>query len=303
MDHEAPFDPARVRAHRARAAKAFETVLVTRAAMDLAARLTAVNRQFNLSLAIGGARQFAEAVAAEPGLAAHVGEIIALDTDERLFAPLQGVVGDAERLPFAEARFGLIVSLLTLHWANDLPGALIQIRRALKPDGLFLGSFFGGRTLQELREALLIAESEITGGASPRIAPFVDTFDGARLLQRAGFALPVADIDTVTLRYEHPLRLLADLRAMGETSALRAGSKPLTRALLARMIDIYQQRFSDPDGRVRATFEILTLTGWAPHESQQQPLKPGSAKARLADALGVKEISAGETAPDTTRTS
>jgi SAM-dependent methyltransferase len=286
-----------VRAHRARAAAAgFEGVLVTRAAQELAARLAGVNRAFGATLAIGGAPAFARAVAGEPGLAARIGPITALDTDARLFAPLEGVVGEAEALPFGEAQFGLAAALLTLHWANDLPGALIQIRRALRPDGLMLAALFGGRTLTELREALLIAESEITGGASPRVAPFTDAFDAAQLLQRAGFALPVVDTDTVTLRYEHPLRLIADLRAMGETSALAAPARPLTRAVLARLIEVYRERFADSDGRVRATFEILMLTGWAPHESQQRPLKPGSATMRLADALGAKEIPAGEKA-------
>ena len=289
------FAPARVRAHRARAVAAkFEDVLVTRVGEELAARLAGVNRTFGATLAIGGAPAFARAVGGEPGLADRAGPITALDTDERLYAPLPGMVGSAEALPFGDAQFGLVASILTLHWANDLPGALIQIRRALKPDGLMLAALFGGRTLTELREALLIAESEINGGASPRVAPFADAFDAAQLLQRAGFALPVVDTDIVTLRYEHPLRLIADLRAMGETSALAADVKPLTRAVLARMIDVYRQRFADPDGRVRATFEILTLTGWAPHESQQQPRKPGSATTRLADALGAKEISAGE---------
>ncbi|HVY02300.1 MAG TPA: methyltransferase domain-containing protein, partial [Caulobacterales bacterium] len=272
-----PFSPARVRAHRARAAAAgFEGVLVVRVAAELAARLAGVNRSFGAALAIGGAPAFARAVEAEPGLAARLGPITALDADARLFAPLPGAVGDVEALPFADEQFGLVASILTLHWANDLPGALIQIRRALRPDGLMLAALFGGRTLMELREALLIAESDVTGGASPRVAPFADAFDAALLLQRAGFALPVADADTVTLRYKHPLRLIADLRAMGETSALSTPARPLSRAVLARFAEVYRQRFSDSDGRVRATFEILTLTGWAPHESQPKPLKPGS---------------------------
>jgi len=169
-------------------------------------------------------------------------------------------------------------------------GALIQIRRALKPDGLFIGAFLGGATLTELRQSLLTAEAELTGGAGPRISPFADAYDAAGLLQRAGFALPVADVDRVTVRYSHPMRLLADLRAMGETSVLaERHPKMLTRRILARAFDIYAERFAEPDGRLPATFEILTLTGWAPHESQQKPLKPGSAKMRLADALGVKE--------------
>jgi hypothetical protein len=167
---------------------------------------------------------------------------------------------------------------------------LVQIRRALKPDGLFLGAFLGGSTLTELRQCLLQAEAEIAGGAGPRVSPFADALDAAGLLQRAGFALPVADTDRVTVRYAHPLKLLQDLRAMGETGVLIDRPKnPLTRAVLARAFELYVEKFSDPDGRVRATFEIVTATGWAPHESQQKPLKPGSAKMRLADALHARE--------------
>jgi SAM-dependent methyltransferase len=208
---------------------------------------------------------------------------------------LQGVSGprlvaDEERLPFREASLDLAVSLLSLHWTNDLVGALVQVRRALKPDGLFIGALFGGATLTELRQALLIAESEIGRAVGPRVSPFADGFDGAALLQRAGFTLPVADVDRVTVRYEHPIRLMADLRAMGETSVLADGARaPLSRAVLARTAEVYAERFALPDGRIPATFEIVTLTGWAAHESQQQPLKPGSAKMRLADALKVTE--------------
>jgi hypothetical protein len=169
-------------------------------------------------------------------------------------------------------------------------GALIQIRRALKPDGLFIGAFLGGATLTELRQSLVAAEIELLGGAGSRVSPFADASDAAGLLQRAGFALPVADVDRVTVRYSHPLRLLADLRQMGETNVLaERHPHPLTRALIARACEIYAERFSGPDGKVDATFEILTLTGWAPHVGQQQPLKPGSAKTRLADALGTVE--------------
>jgi SAM-dependent methyltransferase len=204
-----------------------------------------------------------------------------------------GVVGDPEQLPFAEQSFGLIVSILNLHWANDLPGALVQARRALKPDGLFLATMFGGRTLSELRHVLLAAESE-AGGAGLRVAPFADAPDMGGLLQRAGFALPVADSDVTNVRYENPLRLLADLRAAGETSALAGATPPLNRAALFRAMALYRDQFGGADGRVPATFEMITATGWAPHASQQKPLRPGSAKTRLADALGVQEQSAGE---------
>jgi SAM-dependent methyltransferase len=180
--------------------------------------------------------------------------------------------------------------LLSLHWTNDLVGALVQIRRALKPDGLFIGALFGGQTLTELRQSLLAAEAELSDGAGLRVSPFADGFDAAGLLQRAGFALPVSDIDRLTVRYDHPLKLMADLRAMGETNALTdRARKPLSRRVLARASEIYQDRFGLADGRIPATFEIVTATGWAPHASQQQPLRPGSAKMRLADALGVVE--------------
>ncbi|HRO03438.1 MAG TPA: methyltransferase domain-containing protein, partial [Terricaulis sp.] len=204
---------------------------------------------------------------------------------------------DPEALPFAEASFDLIVSPLALHSVNDLPGALIQLRRALKPDGLLLAALFGGATLNELRLSLIEAEIELTGGAGPRVAPFADLQDLTHLMQRAGFALPAGDRDVVKVRYAEPMRLLADLRAMGETAALSERSpRGLSRRILARTFEIYAARFSDPDGRVRATFEIINLAGWAPHESQQKPLKPGSAKTRLADALGVKEQDAGDKA-------
>ena len=207
------------------------------------------------------------------------------------------LVVDEERLPFAPASLDLIVSSLALHWINDLVGALIQIRHALKPDGLFLGAILGGATLTELRQALTVAEVEIVGGAGPRVSPFADAHDAASLLQRAGFALPVVDVDTVTVRYGHSLSLMADLRAMGEANALfERPATPLTRRILARADEIYRERFSQPDGRIVATFEIITLTGWAPHESQQQPLRPGSAKMRLADALHAVERPAGEKA-------
>ncbi len=200
------------------------------------------------------------------------------------------LVADEERLPFASGRLDLAVSLLSLHWTNDLVGALVQIRRALKPDGLFIGALYGGETLTELRQALLQAEADLAGGAGPRVSPYADAVDGAGLLQRAGFALPVSDVDRITVRYASPLKLMSDLRAMGEANALIERPRcPLTRAVLERTCEIYTERFGLRDGRVPATFEIVTLTGWAPHASQQQALKPGSARMRLADALGVPE--------------
>ncbi len=283
----APFDPRQVRLHRARARLADASFLYDRVADDLAERLAAVNRTFAHVLVIGGGDAFKAAVAARPALHDKIGAITTADWANA------DVVIDPEHLPFAAQSFELVVSILALHWVNDLPGALVQIRRALKPDGLFLGSLLGGRTLHELREVLIAAESDLRGGAGPRVSPFADTLDMAGLLQRAGFALPVADRDTTTVRYRDPLHLLRDLRAMGETSALAERSPPLTRAILFRAMQLYAERFGDGE-RVTATFDILTATGWSPHESQQKPLKPGSAKTRLADALGVAERSAGE---------
>jgi SAM-dependent methyltransferase len=196
------------------------------------------------------------------------------------------IVADEEFLPLKPGSIDLIVSLLSLHLTNDTPGALVQIRRALKPDGLLLGAMAGENTLAELRECLLVAESEIYGGASPRVAPFADVRDVGGLLQRAGFTLPVTDIETYTVRYDSAFALMRDLRAMGMQNVLIGRSRrPLTRSFFMRVAELYAQRFSDPDGRIRATFSFVWMSGWAAHESQQKPLKPGSAKASLADFL------------------
>jgi SAM-dependent methyltransferase len=288
-----PFEPRLVRQHKRRAAKRFREAafLHRRVVGDLADRLEAIPRPFPRALALGGGGLFSEELALRPELGARIGEVIEADVGS-------GVELDPEHLPFAEGAFDLVVSPLALHSVNDLPGALIQIRRALKPDGLMLASLFGGETLNELRLSLIEAESELTGGAGPRVAPFADLADVAGLLQRAGFALPGADRDVIAVRYGEPMRLLLDLRAMGETAALaERNPRGLSRPILARAFEIYRQRFSDEEGRVRATFEILTATGWAPHEGQQRPLKPGGAKARLADALKTTEQNAGEKAP------
>src|SRR5690606_25805204 len=259
-----PFEPRLVRQRKRRARATFRDAafLHERVAADLADRLEAIPRPFPRVLALGGGGLFSEQVRARPELSARIGAILEADLD----------FIDPEQLPFAPNSFELIVSSLALHWINDLPGALIQLRLALKPDGLLLASLFGGETLHELRLSLIEAESELTGGAGPRVSPFADLQDVAGLLQRAGFALPAADRDVVTVRYAEPMRLLADLRAMGETSALRERSpRALSRRILARAFDIYSERYSEA-GRVRATFEILTATGWSPHESQQKPL-------------------------------
>jgi SAM-dependent methyltransferase len=200
------------------------------------------------------------------------------------------VVAEEDALPFADASLDLVVSGLSLQLVNDLPGALVQIRRALKPDGLLLASLLGGTTLKELREAWLAAEAEISGGASPRVVPFADVRDMGALLQRAGFALPVVDSETVIVTYANPLALMQEIKAMGASNMLIARRRtPVTRALLLRAAEIYAERFAGFEGRVPATFEILTLTAWAPDESQPKPLRPGSAQTRLADALGVSE--------------
>ncbi|MDZ4361975.1 methyltransferase domain-containing protein [Brevundimonas sp.] len=196
----------------------------------------------------------------------------------------------AAPLPLVDDAADLVVSLMTLHWANDLPGALSQIRRALRPDGLFLGTLLGAGTLKELRGVLTEAELAERGGAQARVSPFADGFDGAALLQRAGFALPVSDVDRVTVRYPNLFALIRDLRAMGETNVLAGPARPLTRSIVTRAAALYAERHAEPDGRIPATFEIVHLAGWAPHDSQQKPLPRGSATMRLADALGVREV-------------
>jgi SAM-dependent methyltransferase len=260
--------------------------------MDLVERLEAIMRDFPRTVELSSrAGAFREALG-ESSAAARVGLLVEADLSAAMLGGRAGprLVLDEERLPFAEASLDLVVSTLGLHWSNDVVGALVQAQLALKPDGLFLGAFLGGATLTELRQSLVAAEAEILGGAGSRVSPFAEVADAAGLLQRAGFALPVADVDRVTVSYEHPIRLLADLRQMGETSVLaERHPKPMTRALLARASELYVERFAGPDGRVPATFEIITLTGWAPHESQPKPLRPGSAKMRLADALGTVE--------------
>ena len=256
-------------------------------AEDMAERLAAVKRRFAIAAEIGSPFPVLATVP-------QVDRIVRLD---RIAETRPDVVGDAELLPFAPESLDLAVSVLSLHAANDLPGALAQMRRALKPDGLFLAALFGGNTLAELRQAFATAEAEITGGASPRVAPFTDVRTVGALLQRAGFALPVTDQDSHTVRYASALHLMRDLRAMGATNVLvERDRRPLRRAVLKRAIEVYGERFADADGRVRATFDIISLSGWAPHESQQQPLRPGSAAVRLADALGTRERPAGEKA-------
>nr|WP_312861468.1 methyltransferase domain-containing protein [Segnochrobactrum spirostomi] len=268
--------------------------LMSYVAEDVALRLAAVSRHFPVAVDLGSGGAVADVLTSSGKC----------DTVWRADALAAGpgrpdLVLDEEALPFAPASLDLVVATLTLQAVNDLPGSFAQIRRALKPDGLMLAAVAGGDTLTELRESLLAAEVELTGGASPRVAPFADLRALASLLQRAGFALPVADTDRLTVRYPNLFALMADLRALGATSSLTDRLRvPARRALLVRAAEIYAERFSDPDGRIRATVEIVSLSGWAPHESQQKPLAPGSAKTRLADALGATERPAGEKAGD-----
>jgi SAM-dependent methyltransferase len=272
--------------------------LLDRAAADLADRLGAVLRRFDVAVDLGTPTDAVRQALAQLGL---VETIIAVrSTEQGPPSPIANekiVVADEEALPFRDGSLDLVVSTLTLQFVNDLPGTLIQIRRALKPDGLFMAALIGGETLTELRQAFAAAESELEDGVSPRVAPFADLRELGALLQRAGFALPVTDVDRLCVRYDSVFALMHDLRRMAATNALVERRRaPLRRATLLRMAEIYGERFADPDGRLRATFEIVWLSGWAPHPSQQQPLRPGSAKARLADALGTQEIPAGDKA-------
>jgi SAM-dependent methyltransferase len=290
------FDRALLRARRRRAAAMGPaTFLIDRVAEDLADRLGAVLRTFNLALDLGTPTGAVRAALAGLG---SVNTIIAADSlMPALLSEGSIVVADEEALPFADATFDLVASALALQNVNDLPGTLVQIRRALKPDGLLLAALIGGETLTELRQSFAAAEIEIEGGISPRVAPFADVRDLGALLQRAGFALPVTDADHITVRYASAFALMQDLRRMGATNALvERRRSPLRRETLMRAAEIYAERFADADDRVRATFEIQWLSGWAPHPSQQQPLAPGAAKTRLADALGTREISTGEKA-------
>ncbi len=262
------------------------TFLLKLVVADLAERLAAVERRFPVAVAHGGQTdELSEALLAS----GKVDQVFRLEQTEAALLRTRSpaAVGDEEALPLGPASIDLFASTLALQWTNDLPGALLQIRTALRPDGLFLAAMTGGQTLAELREALFAAESEMRGGASPRVIPAADVRQLGALLQRAGFALPVADRDTVTARYDSAFDLFRDLRAMGATNALPDRDRhPAGRKLFLRAAEIYAERFSDPDGRIRATFDIISLSGWAPHESQQKPAKRGSAEVSLAAVLG-----------------
>lgn len=272
--HAAPilFDRTLLRTRQARALKqGAETFLLDRVTEDMSDRLQAVLRQFS-----NGADIATPGNGLADALRDRVASLARIDVPD----------DESRGLGLAPASLDLAVSALGLHLVNDLPGVMAQVRRALKPDGFWLAALLGGDTLTELRQSFAAAEAELDGGISPRIAPMADLRDVGALLQRTGFALPVTDVDRVVVRYSSAFALMQDLRRMGATNILNERRRtPLRRATLLRMAQIYAERFADPDGRIRATFDIIWLSGWAPHESQQKPLKPGSAKASLADAV------------------
>jgi SAM-dependent methyltransferase len=271
------FDLALLRTRQARAAQAgAETFLLDRVVEDLGERLHAVVRDFQNAADLGSPGQ---------GVAA----LLAASTKQSRH--VDWPAGAHEALPFAAQSLDLVVSALALQFVNDLPGVLAQIRRALQPDGYFLAATIGGDTLTELRQSFTEAEVALDGGLSPRVIPMLDLRDAGALLQRAGFALPVTDVDRVTVRYDNMFDLMRDLRRMGATNMLTDRRRtPLRRATLMRAAEIYARRFSDADGRIRATFDIVWMAGWSPHESQPKPLKPGSATMSLEEAVkGMKK--------------
>jgi SAM-dependent methyltransferase len=266
------FDRALLRARQNRARRGEPaTFLLDRVAEDMAERLHAVLREFKTAADIGTpGDQVCDA------LTGRVGQLARIDLPDL----------ETEPIPLQPESFGLAVSALAFQFVNDLPGVLAQLRRALKPDGLLLAAMVGGDTLTELRQCFSAAEAELEGGVSPRVAPFADLRDVGALLQRAGFALPVTDVDRIVVRYDSAFALMQDIRRMGATNILVERRRtPTRRATLLRMAQIYAERFADADGRIRATFDVIWLSGWAPHHSQQQPSQPGSAKASFEEAV------------------
>lgn len=297
-DSHMVFDRRTVRRYRDRAAGQFNEFdfLFRKVGMELVDRLDDITRKFPLALDLGcrtgGMTEF---LAGRGGIETLVHCDLSFEMVRA--APPQRLVVDEEFLPIRPGSLDLVLSCLSLHTVNDLPGALLQIRQALKPDGLFLATIFGGGTLGELRGSLLAAEAENEGGASPRVSSFIDLRDAGDLLQRAGFALPVVDTEMLTVSYESPLKLMQDLKAMGEANALLARQRQFTRrTTMMAALEHYLTAHGGSDGRVPASFEIVSLTGWAPHDTQQKPLAPGSATTRLADALDGEEIDGGDLA-------
>ena len=281
------FDRRAVRRHRDRAAPGLADYdfLFREVADRLADGLLDFNRDFPLALDLGcHGGQLASVLAGRGGIE----RLVQCDLSPAMVAEASGprLAADEEALPFADATFDLILSVLSLHWVNDLPGAFSQIRRALKPDGLFLAAILGGGSLDELRQALLGAEVEVSGGAAPRVSPFVDAHDAGALMQRAGFALPVVDTDRIVLSYTNPFAMMAELRGLGESNAVMERSRSFTpRAVIEAAARHYHSAHGNDDGRIPATFQIITLTGWAPHESQQKPLPRGSGQRPFSDVL------------------
>ncbi|MGE0650764.1 MAG: methyltransferase domain-containing protein [Alphaproteobacteria bacterium] len=306
IETPAPFDRVAVRAHRARTARlgADSDFLFDEVAVRLLDRLDDIRRPFTRVLDLGCRRG---------GLGARLatrttegGTVVQCDLAPEMAGlardadGLATVAGDEEALPFAPGSFDLIVSNLTLHWTNDLPGALVQVRRALAPDGLFLAALFGVGTLAELRDALMAAELDAEGGVSPRVSPFAEVRDGGDLLARAGFALPVADLDTLHISFESALHLMRDLRRMGEANSVAERRKGFSRR--RTLMNAAARYPVDADGRITATFEIIFLAGWAPGPDQPRALRPGTATARLADHLGTQETPAGDSTGRTQKT-
>jgi NADH dehydrogenase [ubiquinone] 1 alpha subcomplex assembly factor 5 len=292
------FDRRAVRRHRDRAAAHLSNYdfLLRDVADRLADRLEDISRTFECALELGARSGVLRDAVTSGGKITKLVE--ASQSAQQGGNNHTDVIADEEYQPFAARSLDLVLSNLSLHWTNDLPGALIQIRHSLKPDGLFMAAMLGGNTLIELRRSLLEAETAVTGGVSPRVSPFADLGDAAGLLQRAGFTLPVADTDTITVTYTDAFALMRDLRGMGETNAAFARMNSFTRrAVLFDAAAYYADHYSGTDGRIPATFQILYLAGWAPHDSQQKPMRPGSATERLADALGTDEQTAGEKTP------
>ena len=295
------FDRTAVHRNRARALadRAYEPFLLNEVADRLVERLSEIRRPFERVLELGSWRGRVAKLLQEAGLGGT--RIVSLDPvmDALDQGPGQKVQAEPELLPFADDSFDLVVSIMALHQVDDLPGVLVQLRRVLVPDGLMLLAWPGGDSLIELRTSLMQAELDVLGGASMRVAPFVDIRDAAALLQRAEVALPVADVDRITVTYADPLALLHDLQAMGEGGALAGRPKGMFRRdVLVRMAEIYRQRFAREDGRIVVTFDILHMSGWKPHESQQKPARRGSGQVRLAAALGVPvEVLEGKAKP------
>ncbi len=293
-----PFDRNLLRLHRDRAAAGLSgyDFLLQEVGERLLERLEDIRREFPIALDLGCRNGLlGQRLQGRGGVQWLAQGDLSGAMVERASAPQRpGVVLDEEFLPFGRSSFDLVLSLMNLHWVNDLPGCLMQIRHSLKPDGLFLAALLGGDTLQELRHSLMEAEMQIEGGLSPRLSPQLDLADAAALLQRAGFALPVADQETIVVDYPHALKLMDDLRGMGESNAVMLQRRNLTRrATLQRAAELYQEHYQRADGRIPASFQVFFLTAWAPAASQPQPLRPGSAKARLAAALGSSEQKTG----------